>query len=76
MTNLGIPQKIIQWIALVVAERILGYKLNLMIHDEEDAELTAMIQGQIAYVRDLIQVEESKYASEDLMHTETKGGSL
>ena len=76
VASLGVPEKVIQWIALVASERILAYKINLMIHDEEDAELTAMIQGQIAYVRDLIQVEESKYASEDMKHTETKGGSL
>lgn len=50
----GLPPRMIQVVVMAVAEKILNHKLAMMVHEEEDTEISQIIQQQIGNIKALI----------------------
>ena len=54
---IGLPPRMVPLVALSSAEKVLNHKLGMMIHEEEDAEISSLIQNQISVIRTFVQAE-------------------
>jgi hypothetical protein len=59
-----VPSIMVEWIVLVIAEKVLTFKLSEMIHTEEDSELAALISQQLKLVLSQMQKVAIQYMNE------------
>ena len=73
----GLPPRMVPLIILSATEKVLAHKLGMMIHEEEDAEITQIINSQLQLVQMQIQSQASRLGIGDPMpgkvHMYTKG---
>tara|TARA_B110000467_G_scaffold139386_1_gene138765 strand:+ start:545 stop:1243 length:699 start_codon:yes stop_codon:yes gene_type:complete len=69
-----LPPSLVPIIVLYAAEKILAAKLALMVHEEEDGELSSVIQNQLSTVRAFIVEEEPRLGIGQLAAPSNQGG--
>ena len=74
---LGLPPRMVPLIILSVTEKVLAHKLGMMVHEEEDAEITGIINSQLQFVQMQIQSQAVRIGIGDPLpgkaHMYTKG---
>ena len=73
----GVPPRMAPLIVLSVTEKVLAHKLGMMIHEEEDSEVSQIIEKQLQFVRVQIQEQAQRLGIGEPMagklHMYTKG---
>ena len=69
------PPQMVQWAVIIAAEAVLAYKLSQLIHAEEDAELSALVQNQLGLIRQMIQEMEPKFMEINQQKRNLAGGA-
>lgn len=60
----SIPSVMIEWIALVIAEKVLNWKFSEMVHTEEDSELSALIAQQLKMISEKARVVGTQFMNQ------------
>ena len=73
--DLGIPPQLYDWIIIETALRVLNWKMAQMIYVEEDAELTAMVTGQINNLSRISEERKVRFVIKNPVDRRIQGGA-